>query len=202
MFRKLFVFLCIGVICAGISCKKPIVKNEEDNNKEATMGVEQKQWKAPVKEGVEKGKKYIATIKTSKGDIVCELFAEDAPLSVTNFKYLADSGFYKGLTFHRVVPDFVIQGGDPDGTGAGGPGYTIPAEIGKPHKMGALAWARTGDEVNPERRSSGSQFYITYKATPFLDGAYTVFGQTIQGMDVVNKIEQGDKIADVLVEAR
>lgn len=158
-----------------------------------------KKFNAPEKSSIEAGKKYTSTIRTEKGTIVCELFASDAPLSVTNFKYLADEGFYNGLTFHRVVPDFVIQGGDPTATGSGGPGYTIPAEIGKPHKAGALAWARTSDEVNPERRSSGSQFYITHKATPFLDGAYTVFGQTITGMEVVNEIEEGDKILEITV---
>jgi cyclophilin family peptidyl-prolyl cis-trans isomerase len=113
---------------------------------------------------------------------------------------LAKGGYYNGLTFHRVVPDFVIQGGDPTGTGSGGPGYTIPAEIKLPHKQGAMAWARTGDEVNPERRSSGSQFYITLKATPFLDGAYTVFGQTVTGMDVVEKINQGDVITGIEIK--
>lgn len=161
-----------------------------------------KKWDAPAKADVDVNKKYFATIKTSKGDVVCELYPKQAPLSVTNFVYLAKNGFYNGLTFHRVVPDFVIQGGDPTATGSGGPGYTIPAEISLPHKEGALAWARTGDEVNPERRSSGSQFYITLKATPFLDGAYTVFGQTVKGMDVVKKIQQKDLIEkiDIAVE--
>ena len=159
------------------------------------------EWKAPEKPDVNVEKKYFATIKTEKGEIVCELFAKEAPLSVTNFKYLAENDFYKDLTFHRVVEDFVIQGGDPDGTGSGGPGYTIPAEIGNPHIEGALAWARTGDEVNPERRSSGSQFYITLKPTHFLDGAYTVFGQTVSGQDIVQKICEGDKILSVAVRA-
>ncbi len=145
----------------------------------------------------EKGKKQEAIIHTSKGDIVCLLNTEKAPLSATNFIQLAKGGFYKGLTFHRVVPGFVIQGGDPQGTGTGGPGYTIPAEIGLPHTQGALAWARTGDQINPQRRSSGSQFYIALEELTQLDGAYTVFGQTISGMDVVKRIEQGDKINDV-----
>ena len=105
-----------------------------------------------------------------------------------------------GLTFHRVEPGFVVQGGDPTGTGSGGPGYTIPAEIKRPHPKGALAWARTGDAVNPERRSSGSQFYITLDATPFLDGGYTVFGQTTKGMDVVEKITRGDTIESVTIK--
>lgn len=160
-----------------------------------------KTWVEPKAANVDVAKKYTALIKTSKGDIVCELFAKDAPLSITNFKYLADGGFYNGLTFHRVVPKFVVQGGDPLGTGTGGPGYTIPAEIKHKHLKGALAWARTGDEVNPQRRSSGSQFYITLEATLFLDGQYTVFGQTIEGMDVVENIRQGDKIESITVKA-
>jgi len=158
---------------------------------------EQKKFTEPTAIGIDAGKKYTALIKTSKGDILCELFAMDAPLSVTNFKQLADGGYYDGLTFHRVEPGFVIQGGDPTGTGTGGPGYTIPAEIKRKHDKGALAWARTGDEVNPDRRSSGSQFYITLEPTPFLDGSYTVFGQTIDGMDVVSSIEPGDVIETV-----
>ncbi len=153
--------------------------------------------KAPL---VDVQKHTKAVIKTSKGDITLELYPKEAPLSVTNFVQLANGGFYNNLSFHRVVPNFVVQGGDPQGTGAGGPGYTIPAEIkDNPHKHveGALAWARTGDEVNPQRRSSGSQFYITLAPTPFLDNGYTVFGKTIAGMDVVKKIQQGDKILGI-----
>jgi len=149
---------------------------------------------------VEPNKKYFATISTEKGDIKVELYAEDAPFSVTNFIQLAKAGYYDELTFHRVEPGFVIQGGDPLGNGTGGPGYTVPAEIKRKHLQGALAWARTGDQVNPERRSSGSQFYITLKATSFLDGAYTVFGQTIEGFEVVEKIQRGDKILKVKIE--
>ena len=145
----------------------------------------------------EAAKRYMAHIKTSKGTIVCELFPESAPLSVTNFIALAKGGFYKGLTFHRVVADFVIQGGDPQGNGSGGPGYTLPAEIHSKHAKGALAWARLSDQVNPQRRSSGSQFYIALQELPFLDGQYTVFGQTIQGMDIVEKIHVGDKIESI-----
>jgi len=147
-------------------------------------------------------KSYKATIKTSKGDIVCELYADKAPLTVNNFVYLAQSGFYSGLTFHRVVAGFVIQGGDPLGQGNGGPGYTVPAEIGLSHPKGALATARLSDQVNPERASSGSQFYITLDKTPHLDGAYTVFGQVIDGMDVVESIAVGDLIQEITIEAQ
>ncbi|MBF0103823.1 MAG: peptidylprolyl isomerase [Deltaproteobacteria bacterium] len=148
--------------------------------------------------------KYTATLKTEKGDIVLELNTEAAPLSVTNFVQLAQGGFYNGLTFHRVVPGFVIQGGDPDGNGSGGPGYTVKGETtnGLKHIKGALAWARTGDQVNPERRSSGSQFYITLAETPHLDNQYSVFGKTTLGMDVVEKIAAGDKILSVNIEIK
>ncbi|MBI5300208.1 MAG: peptidylprolyl isomerase [Deltaproteobacteria bacterium] len=151
-------------------------------------------------------KKYSAIIKTSKGEIKVDLYAKEAPFSVTNFLQLAKKGFYKGLTFHRVVPGFVIQGGDPTGTGTGGPGYTIPAEIKLPHKEGSLAWARLpetdplGRPVNPEKRSSGSQFYIALAPQPSLDGGYTVFGQTVSGMDVVQKIQRGDTIQDIEIQ--
>jgi len=115
------------------------------------------------------------------------------------FFFVAAQGFYDGLTFHRVEPGFVIQGGDPLGTGAGGPGYTVPAEIQLPHIEGAIAMARKADQVNPERASSGSQFYITLAPTPFLDGAYTAFGQVIEGMDVVKSIAVGDVIEKITI---
>lgn len=145
----------------------------------------------------EKGKKYEAIIHTNKGDIVCELAVDKAPLSVTNFIQLAKGGFYNGLTFHRVVPNFVVQGGDPTASGSGGPGYTIPSEIGLKHEKGALAWARLPDQVNPQKRSSGSQFYITLEKVPYLDGEYSVFGKTISGADIVQKIKQGDRIENI-----
>lgn len=145
----------------------------------------------------EKGKKYEAIIHTTKGDIVCELAVDKAPLSATNFIQLVKGGFYNGLTFHRVVPNFVIQGGDPTGSGTGGPGYTIPAEIELKHEKGALAWARLPDQVNPQKRSSGSQFYIALEKIPYLDGEYSVFGKTVAGFDVIQKIEQKDRIESI-----
>jgi cyclophilin family peptidyl-prolyl cis-trans isomerase len=142
---------------------------------------------------------YVATISTAKGDIVVELDAGTAPQTVNNFCFLAREGFYDGLTFHRVEPGFVIQGGDPAGTGAGGPGYTVPAEIQLPHVEGAIAMARRGDQVNPTRASSGSQFYITLAPTPFLDGGYTAFGHVTEGMEVVQSIAVGDVIAEITI---
>lgn len=149
----------------------------------------------------ELGRSQTAVIKTNKGDITLKLYTDAAPLTVSNFAFLAKENFYDGLTFHRYEPGFVIQGGDPLGTGTGGPGYTVPAEIGKPHIKGAIAMARQGDSVNPTRASSGSQFYITLDVTDFLDGAYTVFGEVTSGMDVVEQLRKGDTIIDVTVSA-
>ena len=125
-----------------------------------------------------------ATMKTSEGDIVLELFDEDAPKTVANFKKLAGQGFYDGLIFHRVIADFMIQGGCPQGTGTGGPGYTFEDEI-NPHKVvrGALAMANAGPDTN------GSQFFnVTTDAAPWLDGKHTVFGEVTDGKDVVDTL--------------
>jgi cyclophilin family peptidyl-prolyl cis-trans isomerase len=125
-----------------------------------------------------------ARMKTSEGDIVLELFDEDAPKTVSNFKQLASQGFYDGLIFHRVIEDFMIQGGCPQGTGTGGPGYTFEDEINQ-HRVvrGALAMANAGPNTN------GSQFFIvTTEEAPWLDGKHTVFGEVREGMDVVNRI--------------
>ncbi|MFN4292630.1 MAG: peptidylprolyl isomerase [Thermoflexales bacterium] len=148
---------------------------------------------APPPLTIDPAQKYLATIKTAKGDIVVELNAQAAPQTVNNFIYLAQNGFYDGLTFHRVEPGFVIQGGDPLGNGTGGPGYNIPPEIKLPHVDGAIAMARLSGppESTP---SSGSQFYITIGAQPNLDNNYTVFGVTIRGQDVVRAIQVGDAI--------
>ncbi len=137
----------------------------------------------------------VAVIKTDFGDIVLAFYEDAAPGHVANFKKLAREGFYNGCTFHRIIPGFMIQGGDPNSKnddraddGQGGPGYTPPAEIKMNHKKGALAAARLGDQANPERESSGSQFYICVVKTSQLDGAYTVFGETIDGFDVIDEI--------------
>ena len=126
-----------------------------------------------------------AVMKTSEGEITLELFDEDAPKTVSNFKQLGGQGFYDGLVFHRIIPDFMIQGGCPQGTGTGGPGYTFEDEIND-HKVvrGALAMANAGPNTN------GSQFFIvTAEACPWLDGLHTVFGRVTSGMDVVDEIE-------------
>ena len=126
-----------------------------------------------------------ATLNTSKGPIAVELFDDDAPKTVSNFRKLAGDGFYDGLTFHRVISDFMIQGGCPEGTGTGGPGYTFEDEINE-HKVvrGALAMANAGPNTN------GSQFFIvTTESAPWLDGKHTVFGQVTDGMDTIDAIE-------------
>lgn len=132
--------------------------------------------------------KAVASFETSEGSFEVTLDGKAAPKTVANFIKLANQGFYNNLSFHRIVAGFMIQGGDPKGDGTGGPGYTVPAEIGLKHTKGAIAMARTGDAVNPKRESSGSQFYITLEEQPGLDGQYTVFGYVTKGMDIVTKI--------------
>ena len=133
-------------------------------------------------------------MKTEKGDIRIELFDEDAPNTVKNFIDLIQDGFYDGLNFHRVIPNFVIQGGCPNGTGTGGPGYHIPCEINtQKHLTGSLSMAHAGKDTG------GSQFFICHSPQPHLDGVHTVFGKT-PDMDVVNSIEPGDTIISVGVD--
>ena len=146
---------------------------------------------------IDTAKSYSATLDTSKGSIVVDLFAKDAPKTVNNFVFLARDKFYDGTSFHRVIADFMIQGGDPTGTGRGGPGYRFEDETkGSPHKhqVGTLSMANAGPNTN------GSQFFITHVATDWLNGKHTVFGKVRSGQDVVNKIQQGDKLNSVKIE--
>jgi peptidyl-prolyl cis-trans isomerase B (cyclophilin B) len=137
----------------------------------------------------------IITLGTGK-QIQIEFFPEDAPKTVENFVTLAKKGFYDGLNFHRVVPDFVVQGGCPKGDGTGGPGYQVKAEFNKnKHVRGSVAMARS---QHPD--SAGSQFYICYGATPHLDNNYTVFGKVVSGMEEVDRIKQGDRMTSVVIE--
>lgn len=130
------------------------------------------------------------------GKIEIEFFPEVAPKHVKNFITLANKGFYNGLAFHRVIPGFMAQGGDPSGDGTGGPGYSVPAEFSdKPHLRGTLAMARSSD---PD--SAGSQFYICFAAQPSLDKSYTVFGQVTKGMEVVDAIKMGDKMKSIKIK--
>ena len=150
----------------------------------------------PQVQNIQTGKNRIATIETSKGIIKFELYEKETPITTKNFIELAQSSFYNGLKFHRVVPGFVIQGGDPKGDGTGGSGKSIPLEINASltHKKGAVGMARSQD-----RNSASSQFYIVLEEKKFLDGEYAVFGQVIEGQDVVEKIAIGDKMLKVTI---
>jgi peptidyl-prolyl cis-trans isomerase B (cyclophilin B) len=156
-----------------------------------------KQYDAPPPMSIDPAKRYTATLDTSRGTIVCELFAKDAPKTVNNFVFLAREGFYDGTKFHRVIADFMIQGGDPTGTGRGGPGYRFEDETrNNPnrHKIGSLSMANAGADTN------GSQFFITHVVTNWLDGKHTVFGQVLQGQEVVNAVQQGDELKSVRID--
>ena len=143
------------------------------------------------------GKDLEAVITTDKGEVVIDLFTDDAPLTVANFKNLADADFYDGVTFHRIIPGFMAQGGDPDGDGTGGPGYQWDDEASalklKHSGPGILSMANAGRDTN------GSQFFITHEATPHLNGKHAVFGRVTEGMDVVYTLEIGDAMNDVVV---
>jgi cyclophilin family peptidyl-prolyl cis-trans isomerase len=151
-------------------------------------------------------KSYSARFKTERGEIVCDLFAADAPMTVENFINLARAGFYDGTTFHRVIPGFMAQGGDPTGTGTGGPGYSFGDELSPKRSHdgpGVLSMANAGPNTN------GSQFFLTFAATPHLDGRHTVFGRVTSGMDVLRSIRErdpmrgqkpGDRIETIVIE--
>ena len=141
------------------------------------------------------GREDVLVLETRFGEIAIQLFPKDAPRTVENLRKLAAEGFYDGLTFHRVRPGFVLQGGDPNSRnanpfddGQGGPPYRLPAEIHRTHAKGAVAMAREPDAVNPKRESNGSQFYIALRALPHLDGAYTVFGQVLSGWGTIDSL--------------
>ncbi|MGW8249034.1 MAG: peptidylprolyl isomerase, partial [Anaerolineales bacterium] len=150
--------------------------------------LEKSQYDACPPMTIDPSRQYIATIKTEAGDIVVELYADKAPIAVNNFVFLAENGWYDGVTFHRVIEDFVAQAGDPSGTGFGGPGYAFVNETSdlKFDKPGVVAMANSGPDSN------GSQFFITYTETPQLDGGYTIFGQVISGLDAAESLTPRD----------
>ncbi|MCB9418873.1 MAG: peptidylprolyl isomerase [Ardenticatenaceae bacterium] len=155
-----------------------------------------KQWNSPPAMQIDPEKSYQVSMETSKGTIEIELYPQYAPKTVNNFVFLTREGYYDGVTFHRVISNFVIQGGDPTGTGRGGPGYRFEDEFaGNPlkHGTGFLSMANAGPGTN------GSQFFITHSPQPHLDGRHTVFGKVTSGQDVVNAIRQGDKMTKVTV---
>lgn len=155
-----------------------------------------KEWKSPPAMQIDPKKKYTVNMETNKGSIVIELYPQYAPITVNNFVFLVKEGFYDDVAFHRVIDNFVIQGGDPTGTGRGGPGYRFEDEVkGNPlkHETGMLSMANAGPNTN------GSQFFITHSPQAHLDGRHTVFGKVTSSMDVVNSIRQGDKMTKVTV---
>ena len=169
----------------------------------AAFAQEKKQYDKPPEMKIDPNKKYVATIKTNKGDIKIDLFAKDAPKTVNNFVFLAREKFYDGVSFHRVIADFMIQGGDPTGSGRGGPGYRFEDEVDpqknpNKHAPGTLSMANAGPGTN------GSQFFITHVATPHLDGKHTVFGrvQDDASKKVVDSIQRGDTIQSVTIEEK
>ena len=149
---------------------------------------------SPTPMVIDVNKKYTAVIKTAKGDLTLELYPQDAPVTVNNFVTLARDGFYDGLTFHRIIPGFMAQGGDPSGNGTGGPGYKFQDEFSsRTHQAGSLSMANSGPNTN------GSQFFICYEPQPHLNGKHTVFGQLTQGMDVLKNLVVGDKMNEVVI---
>ena len=157
-----------------------------------------KSYAAAPKMSIDTSKSFTATFNTSRGTIVCDLFTKDAPNTVNNFVFLARDKFYDGTKFHRVIADFMVQGGDPTGTGSGGPGYKFADEVRdnpRKHQKGSLSMANAGPNTN------GSQFFITHVATDWLNGKHTVFGQVRSGQEVVDAIRQGDTLKSVRISA-
>ncbi|MDP6436263.1 MAG: peptidylprolyl isomerase [Gammaproteobacteria bacterium] len=154
------------------------------------------QWETPPEIQIDVAKSYGCSIETNKGTINIALFADTAPKTVNNFVFLTQQGFYDGVTFHRVINDFMVQGGDPTGSGMGGPGYRFEDEFdGNPHthEAGSLSMANAGPGTN------GSQFFICHGPQPHLDGKHTVFGKVTDGQDVVDAIAQGDTMVKVTI---
>jgi peptidyl-prolyl cis-trans isomerase B (cyclophilin B) len=163
--------------------------------KEKTMT--DKQWPAAPELQIDIDRVYQAIIDTNKGAIELELYPQYAPKTVNNFVFLTGEGFYDGITFHRVINNFMVQGGDPTGTGRGGPGYRFEDEFGgNPlvHETGSLSMANAGPNTN------GSQFFITHAPQPHLDGKHTVFGKVVKGQDVVDSVAQGDIMNSVTIQ--
>jgi peptidyl-prolyl cis-trans isomerase B (cyclophilin B) len=155
-----------------------------------------KQYDKSPEMTIDPKKKYVATFETSRGKIEVDLFADRAPITVNNFVFLARDKFYDGTLFHRVIADFMVQGGDPTGTGRGGPGYKWPDEkaaLAIAHQVGSLSMANAGPNTN------GSQFFITHIATDWLNGKHAVFGQVRSGQDLVNATKQGDTLKSVTI---
>ena len=215
-FKALLALALLFVSCVLlVSCKKesapkstqlseltnaPAKMEEETPAPETVEPAKTEKMGPPTEEEIAEAKASdeVAVLATTQGKIVIELYPDSAPETVANFRNLIKRKFYDGLTFHRYVEGFVIQGGDPNGDGTGGPGYTIKDEFNnRKHVTGTVAMAKT-----EEPNSAGSQFYICLAPAPHLDGSYTIFGQVIQGMDNVFKLREGDKMTKVTLEDR
>ena len=180
-------------------CSPAAGEPSEEDSMTSQKSSSNNRWSNPPEMQIDPGKVYVATIETDRGPIVLELYPEHAPKTVNNFVFLAGEGFYDGLKFHRVIANFMVQGGDPTGTGAGGPGYKFEDEVRDnplKHGTGVISMANAGPNTN------GSQFFITHGPQPHLDGKHTVFGQVIEGQDVVDAIQQGDKMTKVTIEEK
>lgn len=184
--RLLLGIALIAIAAIAIACGNG--DGADDDAQETPTGGGADTYSEPPPMTIDVNKKYFATIKTEVGDMKVELFPQDAPQAVNNFVFLARDGFYDGVTFHRVLPGFMAQAGDPTGTGTGGPGYTIPDEFNeRPFLEGTLGMARTNVP-----NSGGSQWFIDYAPQPHLDGQYTAFGQLVDGRDVLDKVKPRD----------
>ena len=186
--------IVLGAILAGLACSS---SSESEGDPESMTGSSpsptptpgaRRSYGSPPPMTIDTSKTYTATLETEKGNIVIELAAADAPRTVNNFVFLAREGYYDGVTFHRVLPGFMAQSGDPTGTGSGGPGYRFEDEFspGLRHERGVISMANVGPNTN------GSQFFITYVPTPHLDDVHSVFGRVIEGMDVLESITPRD----------
>lgn len=156
----------------------------------------EQQWDSPPEMNIDTDRAYQVSIETDRGRIELELYPQHAPVTVNNFLFLARENFYDGTTFHRVISDFMIQGGDPTGTGRGGPGYRFQDEFDNNplrHERGVISMANAGPGTN------GSQFFITHGPQPHLDGRHTVFGRVTSGQDVVDSVEQGDTVQSITI---
>ncbi len=188
--KKVVYLLMIALLVFSFAgCKKEMKaenQGSESGKAEALADTVKSKVPADTTEVIVRDKNPIVVLETNLGNIELELFWKETPKTALNFLRLVHQGYYDGLTFHRVIPNFVVQGGDPKGDGTGGPGYSIPFEQAKTkHLRGSLGMARAQD-----LNSGGSQFYICLKDLPMLDGKYVVFGKVIKGMDVVDKIAQ------------
>lgn len=190
-----FLVLAIALVLVGAGCSSPESTQEDLTFSFNDTVNETKTWEFPGKLSDEEIQNKQIRIKTEKGDIVFELFADTAPLTTSNFVYLSKGGYYNGLTFHRREEGFVIQGGDPNGNGTGGPGYKFQDELADSHQYlrGTVAMANSGPATN------GSQFFVMLKDTP-LPKAYSIFGKVTEGIEIVDQVQIGDKMTEVLVE--